>query len=373
MSQAYATKTDAKSMKSGRKPQGATNDESPTPRKAPPATTVLKPSGVSAGRPPRLPPHDGCLVCKGPHWLMDCPTATDAQHEEARKRFRETKEQRSGVLRSKAARYMVPDAAVRLNGLLEVPYSPDAGADKSIIPQAFVDSLRSVRPTLVVTPLRTPVDAKMADGSLVRDDNEVVQNLDVVTIAGPVLLRSVACVILVGEGDEFLLSSDALKMLGIDIQNLLAQLAGSPLLDAEDDEFPVCGELPNDEEPPEYDAAFGHLPERAVANGLPREHVGAVRELLVQFPDAWREAIGQVPPANVEPLRVPLRQDAVPFRSPPRKYAPLQTQFIREYVKSLVDTGLVEQNNASRWACAVVPVRKPGTLDQFDSPLTTGQ
>ncbi|GMF29321.1 unnamed protein product [Phytophthora fragariaefolia] len=205
----------------------------------------------------------------------------------------------------------------------------------------------------------------MADRSWVRCDNEVVLNLELVTIAGPVLMRSVACVILAGEGDEFLLGSDALKMLGIDIQDQLAQLAGSPLLDAEDDKFPVGGELPNDEEPPEYDAAFGHLLERAVANDLPREHVGAVRELLAQFPDAWREAIGQDPPANGEPLRVTLRQDAVPFRSPPRKDAPLQTQFIREYVKSLVDTGLVEQNNASRWACAVAPVRKPGTQDQF--------
>ncbi|GMF29320.1 unnamed protein product [Phytophthora fragariaefolia] len=84
MSQDYATKTDAKSMKSDRKPQRATNDKSPAPRQAPPATTVLKPRGVSAGQPPRLPPHDGGLVCKGPHWLKDCPTATDSHREEAR-------------------------------------------------------------------------------------------------------------------------------------------------------------------------------------------------------------------------------------------------------------------------------------------------
>ncbi|KAG3066985.1 hypothetical protein PI125_g23755 [Phytophthora idaei] len=55
----------------------------------------------------------------------------------------------------------------------------------------------------------------------------------------------------------------------------------------------------------------------------------------------------------------------MPFRSPPRKYAPLQAEFIREYVRSLVAEGLVEKNNASRWACAVVPVRKPGSRDKF--------
>lgn len=30
-----------------------------------------------------------------------------------------------------------------------------------------------------------------------------------------------------------------------------------------------------------------------------------------------------------------------------------------------MDNGLVKQNDASRWACAVVPVRKPGTRDKF--------
>ncbi|GMF28665.1 unnamed protein product [Phytophthora fragariaefolia] len=74
----------------------------------------------------------------------------------------------------------------------------------------------------------------MADGSFVRCDNEVVLHLELDTIEGSVLMRSVACVILAGEGDEILLGSDALKMLGIDIQQL-AQLAGSPLLGAEDD------------------------------------------------------------------------------------------------------------------------------------------
>jgi hypothetical protein len=202
-------------------------------------------------RPSRPPPHAGCLVCKGAHWLKDCPTATDAQREEAKKRFREAKEQRAGPLRSKAARYAVPEATVRINGLLEVPYSPDTGADKSVIPQAFLDSLRSVQPTLAVTPLSMPVDAKMADGRLVRCDNEVLLDLELVTIAGLVSMRAVACVVLAGEGDEFLLGCDALKTLGIDVQDQLAQLAGSSLLDAEDEEFPVGDELPASEELPE--------------------------------------------------------------------------------------------------------------------------
>ncbi|GMF16393.1 unnamed protein product [Phytophthora lilii] len=41
------------------------------------------------------PPRDGCLSCKGAHSLKDCPTATEAQKEEARQRFAENKQQRT--------------------------------------------------------------------------------------------------------------------------------------------------------------------------------------------------------------------------------------------------------------------------------------
>ncbi|KAG3051322.1 hypothetical protein PI124_g2468 [Phytophthora idaei] len=67
----------------------------------------------------------------------------------------------------------------------------------------------------------------MADGRLVRCANEVFLDLELVAIAGPVSMRSVACVILAGDDDEFLLGRDALKTLGIDVQDQFAQLAGS--------------------------------------------------------------------------------------------------------------------------------------------------
>ena len=35
----------------------------------------------------RKPPRDGCLVCKGPHWARDCPTATVEQKSEVVKSY----------------------------------------------------------------------------------------------------------------------------------------------------------------------------------------------------------------------------------------------------------------------------------------------
>ncbi|GMF18626.1 unnamed protein product [Phytophthora fragariaefolia] len=138
-------------------------------------------------------------------------------------------------------------------------------------------------------------------------------------------MRSVPCRILPGDGDEFLLGRDALKALGIDVEHQLAQLAGQPTLTDEAYEFPVGDAIPEVQEVPSVDDAVEHLVRRHVT----------------------------------------LQADGVPHRSAPRRCAPLQAQFVREYVGLLVANGLVEKNNASRWASAVVPVSKPGSRDQF--------
>ncbi|ETO58471.1 hypothetical protein F444_23154, partial [Phytophthora nicotianae P1976] len=328
ISQDYVAKSDSKSVKSDKKPQKAGTGK-PAVTNAPPATVA--PQGAPrAARPSRAPPQEGCLVCKGPHWLKDCPTAMDAQREEARKKYREAKEQRSGELRSKAARYAVPGATVRLNGLLEVPYSPDTGADRSIIPQCFVNSLRDVQPSLSTTPLSTHVDAKMADGRCVRCNEEVLLDLELVTIAGTVSLKSVICVVLPGGGDEFLLGRDALRTLGIDVEARLGQLAGPSLLADDNDDFPVGDGLPEGRSEPEMNAALVNLMARAVANGLPAEYIDVVQETLAEYADVWRETIGPDPPALVEPLRVTIQDGAVPHRSAPRRFAPLQAQFVQK-------------------------------------------
>ncbi|EEY64875.1 uncharacterized protein PITG_16194 [Phytophthora infestans T30-4] len=81
------------------------------------------------------------------HWLNDCPTGTDAQREEAVKKFRAAKERRSGPL-------------------LDVPYTPDTGADKS-----------------VTTSLSTPIETVMADGRVQLFKQEVKLDLELTTVA----------------------------------------------------------------------------------------------------------------------------------------------------------------------------------------------
>ncbi|POM74529.1 Hypothetical protein PHPALM_8494 [Phytophthora palmivora] len=81
----------------------------------------------------------------------------------------------------------------------------------------MVDSLRAVQPYLRTNSLSSPISVALGDGRPELCGMELVLDLDLMTIAGPVSLRSVPCLILEGDGDEFLLGKDALTRLGIDV------------------------------------------------------------------------------------------------------------------------------------------------------------
>ncbi|EGZ08970.1 hypothetical protein PHYSODRAFT_362026 [Phytophthora sojae] len=62
-----------------------------------PAKPQSKPPSTNGGNrgsgDQRKPPRDGCLICKGPHWARDCPTASAEQKAEVAKNLRERKGQ----------------------------------------------------------------------------------------------------------------------------------------------------------------------------------------------------------------------------------------------------------------------------------------
>ncbi|KAG2784095.1 hypothetical protein PC116_g23406 [Phytophthora cactorum] len=129
------------------------------------------------------------------------------------------------------------------------------------------------------------MEVVMADGRRLVCDQEVLLDLELMTIAGPVSIRSVPCLILSGGGDEVLLGRDVHKGLGIDVEEQLAQLAGPLSLDRDMDEFPAGDGIPDPQDAQEPITTLSQLLDRAVANGLPTDHVDAVRDLLELFPD----------------------------------------------------------------------------------------
>ncbi|ETL25421.1 hypothetical protein L916_20724 [Phytophthora nicotianae] len=276
-----------------------------------------EPKGVSA------PPRTVCLVCKGPHWAKDSPDASEEMKQEIQRELqarRARKEDRAKTVRTVRAG---EGRRVCVNGVLDVPFCPDT------------EELQGVASGVELEALNPVIPVQVAGGARITCRDTVMLDLRIETAAGPLHLTNVSCLVMDGHEDEFLLGRNTMQDIGIDIR-LFEQLAGGHVEDANDDD--VSGDIPH----------------------LAPELLSDLRKLIYEYADVWRVRIGADPPADVEPLRVKLRDDAVPYRSGTKKYPPQQRQFFfREFVLELEQHGLVRRNNASHWACPALPVKKP--------------
>ncbi|KAE8983774.1 hypothetical protein PR003_g26470, partial [Phytophthora rubi] len=151
--------------------------------------TLSKPAHTQSKKDPEKPralPRDGCLVCKGPHWAKDCPTASEAEKDAALRRMNDRKNER---LRAKTVRSMVSpgDRAAILNGVLEVLFRADTGADYDVITHSIVRELEKLDRTAVVEKLATPIEVEVADGRLVHCTDKCTVDVQLITAAGPLL------------------------------------------------------------------------------------------------------------------------------------------------------------------------------------------
>lgn len=82
---------------------------------------------------------------------------------------------------------------------------------------------------------------------------------------------------------------------------------------------------------------------------------------LSEYRDVFRIKLGHDEPANVEPLTIQCLPGARPFKTPQRRYAPLQTAFINSTIRDLERVGAVRFNPSAKWASPALAVPKPGT------------
>ena len=100
--------------------------------------------------------------------------------------------------------------------------------------------------------------------------------------------------------------------------------------------------------------------QEASSNGLSESQTQELRALLTEFHDIFRTTLGSEPPMKVPPMKIKLKDDAVPIRVKVRRYSPPQADFLRKKVDQLLDLGLIVRNNTSQWASAPLIVPKAG-------------
>ncbi|GMF12467.1 unnamed protein product [Phytophthora lilii] len=256
------------------------------------------------------------------------------------------------------------DRPAILNGVLEVPFRADTGADYNVITRRITTKLAQLDNSVVVEKMATPVQVEVADGRLVECKEKCEVDAQLLTAAGPVRLRKLSCVVLDGDTDEFLVGDTALKSLGINVDKLLEQLAAK--VEPEHDEDDIAeDDILGMTSPDEITECIDSMLTNAVDAGFPKEQVAALSDIVKQEVNLWRTKLGADPPAKLDPLRVVLMENTTPYRTKPRQYSATKTKFLSEYGKQLERFGLVVRNNQSRWACAAIPIRKKGPVEEF--------
>ena len=340
-------------------------------------------------------PRDGCLKCRGDHWLRDCPHATPQQKEALLQASRAT---RSGggtgekSLVSKVNSVRVPvdklePAPAELRPTLfvndskiPIPYSLDSGADVSVMSKKILDEIS--RDTFIsLRHLDPPLLCMTASGSAVRVSQKARIDLRLETASGLVSVRRVECAILPGEADLFLVGLPDMESLGLtppqaQLEAIAAGLSTRQVHSDPLQHIPVDTVLPREDDDSgefelddrgsqlaqdDLDQAIRDMLQRAQDAGAPEDYMVGVRELVAnKFRDLWRLTLGCDPPAKVRPMGVTI-MSGKEFKAAGgvRRYAETQRTFLHEEVADLLRLGLVTRTaSSSAWSSPVVLARK---------------
>ena len=95
-------------------------------------------------------------------------------------------------------------------------------------------------------------------------------------------------------------------------------------------------------------------------NGLGKDEVDRISELVNANSNVFRTQLSNGEPARIKPLSIELSANASPIRVKLRKYSQEQQKFMADIVKSLERKGMVYLNTSTKWASAPLLVPKPG-------------
>lgn len=98
----------------------------------------------------------------------------------------------------------------------------------------------------------------------------------------------------------------------------------------------------------------------AKENGLPMHLHHTLPAPVDEYRDVFRLRIGSDPPADIPPMKVILKRDAVRVRVNVRRHAPPRRLFLRNKLDELQSLGLIYANNAYQWASAPLVVPQQG-------------
>ena len=107
--------------------------------------------------------------------------------------------------------------------------------------------------------------------------------------------------------------------------------------------------------------AFDKVLSQSKINGISEEGFNRIKSMLKEYRDVFRITLGTGPPADVSPLSITPAPNAKPYRSPQRRYAPQQREFIIKTINNLESIGAIYKNPSACWASPALAIPNPGS------------
>ncbi|MDR3427814.1 reverse transcriptase domain-containing protein [Silvimonas sp.] len=410
----YKNKGSEGGKPSGKPTEGSVGEAAPAPVKS---TVTSKPSSspLSSSKAPAGKESAGdsgtvkalkCHECKKDHKVRDCPTASEERKLYWKEQYTRDKKSTSRVKAATAT--MHRDGRISFGGTsLCVPFTVDTGASETFVPERIAEQLREAgfraedlpHPLIIITAkggpdgiitatqqivgdavlhftgggvshvrdMRLLIVPKLADGEILLgrrfiEDHAKVDLVDVFRKACATLPPDD---ITLSDVKEALAESEETKE--CDTPRLkpahvasLKRAAIAMQLQGEEEEL----QLPPSIGVTDLSEIRAELHKAVLAadgfNLLSKEAVAELTAIVeVDFIDSFRVVLGNDPPADVEPIRVQMKPGLGTIRHKPRKYSPEASEFLRLYIKMLVDFGYIYFDRDAICASPVHPVRKP--------------
>lgn len=100
------------------------------------------------------------------------------------------------------------------------------------------------------------------------------------------------------------------------------------------------------EDPAEKRKVLDRKLDEARSCGMSDKGLEKLRKLLIEFDDVNKTKLDRGEPADIAPLKVTLKKDAIPVRSKKRHYPPPKKEFMTKYVKQLLKLDFVKKATA---------------------------
>lgn len=115
------------------------------------------------------------------------------------------------------------------------------------------------------------------------------------------------------------------------------------------------------EDPNEKREVLKNKIDEARVQGMSFKGLEQLKKLLTEFGDVIKTKMDEGEPADIPPMRVNLKPNAIPVRSKQRRYPPRKKEFLKRYVNPLLRLGFVKNSSAPAWVSAplIVPKRPP--------------